>query len=161
MVEAFLRCNAGANTPSCKKAKAAREEEEKEAKDKGGDAKKEGDGKKGEGKKGEKRGTFATWEGNQNMEGRGENEFMFLKMNGCGHCKAMLGEWNKLKQNPVAGCKFGEYEASKDDEIMNKYNVNSFPTLLLLPKGNGDPIPYDGDRTADSMRTFITKNMVA
>ena len=101
------------------------------------------------------------FEGNQNMEERGENEFMFLKMNGCGHCKAMQDEWDKLKQQPVAGCKFGEYEASKDKKIMKKYNVNSYPTLLLLPKGKGDPMPYEGGRTADAMRAFITKNMVS
>ena len=101
------------------------------------------------------------FEGNQNMVERDKNEFMFLKMNGCGHCKAMEDEWKKLKQQPVAGCDFGEYEASEDKDVMDKYNVNSFPTLLWLPKGNGPHKKYEGARTADAMRVFITKNMGA
>ena len=97
------------------------------------------------------------FEGNENMK-RDEGEFMFLKMNGCGHCKSMQGEWDELKSKPVAGCKFGEYEASKDKDIMKKYNVNSFPTLILLPK-EGKPIPYEGDRKASAMRSFIVSNL--
>ncbi|KAF2221924.1 hypothetical protein BDZ85DRAFT_320220 [Elsinoe ampelina] len=44
----------------------------------------------------------------------------------------------------------------KETEIADKYGVDSFPTFLLLPAGDGEPIKYDGKLEKIAMSKFLS-----
>lgn len=74
----------------------------------------------------------------------------------CGHCNNFKPVWNEFKN--IAMEKFPNLVV-KDiqcDSEDNKYlcsNIEGYPTVLL-----DDTIEYDGNRTVDSLVSFIMKN---
>ncbi len=83
--------------------------------------------------------------------------FVFFKMNGCPHCEKMQGEWNKFVRNNRSGVATKELEASANQALAEKYNVQGYPTLLLV---NGDKVlaTYDGERKAEAFESFVSNN---
>tara|TARA_B100001063_G_C16725556_1_gene536170 strand:+ start:454 stop:903 length:450 start_codon:yes stop_codon:yes gene_type:complete len=100
------------------------------------------------------------------LEGFGNKDFkdktfVFFKMNGCGHCKAMQSEWDKfVKHNDPAssGVKTAIVVAQEDKETTEKYKITGFPTLLLIEKNEIVKSFDEPDRTADKFKSFITSN---
>ena len=80
--------------------------------------------------------------------------FVFFKMNGCGHCKAMQPEWDKFKPSYKGDVVLKEMEASANKAEVAKFGVKGFPTLLLI---QNDKIvkSYDGERTASAFEKFL------
>lgn len=87
---------------------------------------------------------------------------VFFHMNGCGHCEAMKPEWQKLSEmKEYKGCKFVDHE-SKDEDIMNKHQIQGFPTIKFCPEGIHNVekcIVYEGERTADAIIKFLDKHI--
>ena len=83
--------------------------------------------------------------------------FVFFKMNGCPHCEKMQGEWNKFVRNNKTGVATKELEASANQALAEKYQVQGYPTLLLV---NGDKVlaTFDGERKAEAFESFVTSN---
>ncbi|KAK1986847.1 hypothetical protein LZ30DRAFT_746137 [Colletotrichum cereale] len=46
---------------------------------------------------------------------------------------------------------------SKESKAVEKFGVKSFPTLVLLPGGDKEPIVYDGELKKDGMVSFISQ----
>ncbi|KAF9872587.1 hypothetical protein CkaCkLH20_10084 [Colletotrichum karsti] len=46
---------------------------------------------------------------------------------------------------------------SKETAAVEKFNVKSFPTLVLLPGGDKEPIVYDGEMKKDGLVKFISQ----
>jgi thioredoxin-like negative regulator of GroEL len=76
----------------------------------------------------------------------------------CGYSKQFI---DQLKNGTGAtiqktGAKIELIDCEKDKEMCAKYEVQGFPTLLLhTSKG---VLPYNGNRSGDSIAEFITQN---
>lgn len=83
-------------------------------------------------------------------------EVVLFHMNGCGHCKAMMPDWEKFKKNHPKGIKVLDYEYHKHgDDIMNEYGIQGFPTILRL--GTDDSVTtYSGNRSYKSIYDFAS-----
>jgi thiol-disulfide isomerase/thioredoxin len=88
------------------------------------------------------------------MRGGNDKTLNLFKAEWCGHCQQFKGTWDKLKSD-VKGIKFVEYDADKNEDQMEKFGVDSFPTLLLTVGSR--KIEYKGSRDIDSLKEFINQ----
>ena len=77
----------------------------------------------------------------------------------CGHCKALKPTWEQLAEK-YHGKQVGDYmvkvekvNADENPEVTRELNIDGFPTVLLFK--DGDTIPYSGDRSMESLETFL------
>ena len=82
-------------------------------------------------------------------------------MNGCHHCNTFDETWNKLinKYNQLMFMK----KVTTDDnpQLIQKYNVSSYPTLKLLKVNCKKPIDFNYNREKiHSFDTFLKENKV-
>lgn len=56
----------------------------------------------------------------------------------------------------LGGLKFGQIR-SKESDAVGKLDITSFPTLVLLPGGEADPITYDGEMKKKPMLEFLSQ----
>lgn len=74
----------------------------------------------------------------------------------CGHCKTLKPEWDKAEA--VMGDKMVAIDVTDSSDEVNaitkKYNINSYPTMLVLDNGNVTAT-YEGDRTKDALVTYV------
>jgi len=82
-------------------------------------------------------------------------EMVLCHMNGCGHCKNMMPEWDKFsKQGKI---KTRKIEVGEDKDFMRQHDVSSFPTILLLDKNGKKLDEYQGERDASSFAEYAAK----
>lgn len=74
----------------------------------------------------------------------------------CGHCKTLKPEWDKAEA--VMGDKMVAIDVTDSSDEVNaitkKYNINSYPTMLVLDNGNVTAT-YEGERTKDALVTYV------
>jgi thiol-disulfide isomerase/thioredoxin len=88
----------------------------------------------------------------------GTKELLLLHMNGCGHCKKLMPEWDEFVANNDSGIKTRAVEVNEDPSLAKKHGVTGFPTILLLGE-NGDKVDtYDGERTAEGLASYCNQN---
>ena len=90
-------------------------------------------------------------------------EIMFFFANWCPHCKTAKPEWEKTKteytSTGIDGYKivFVEVDCTNPDlkttSIMDKYNVEGYPTIILIK--NNEVITYDAKVTHDHLVEFL------
>ncbi len=80
-------------------------------------------------------------------------------MNGCKYCKEFDPVWKKIttsqskKQSPIIMKKIIQ---SRYSPLLLKYNIQSFPTLLLQrTDGSKSHHIFEGDRTMKNINDFI------
>lgn len=85
-----------------------------------------------------------------------EKKIIFVYADWCGHCTRFKPEWSKVEQE----CKSRNITTTalnvddeQNGEFINKYEINSFPTLIVF-KGNQFK-KYEGDRTTDQIVNFV------
>ena len=86
-------------------------------------------------------------------------------MPNCPHCENFGQTWNDIKSDKtyknVDFIKLNINEKGKKGdkirELMELYNVDSFPTLILL--NNNKAHNYPGSRTLHGIRNFINRNI--
>jgi len=91
-----------------------------------------------------------------------ENKFVLVKFFApwCGHCKSMAPEYEKAasmlkeKEVPVV---LGEVDATVEQPVAAKYDVQGYPTLYWFV--NGNKRDYGGPRTADGIVEWVNENM--
>lgn len=81
----------------------------------------------------------------------------FIYADWCGHCTRFKPEWKKFEeasaQNNVKAFALNVDDASNTAFIeMNK--VSSFPTVIVA-KGSGEKVKYDGERTVEDLMAFV------
>jgi thiol-disulfide isomerase/thioredoxin len=92
------------------------------------------------------------------MTGGGDDKTLYLfKAEWCGHCKAFKPTWEKLQKldefrNKV---KFISYDSDRDGEKMKEYNIEGFPTLIMV--SGGKAIEFSGPRDEESIKSFINQ----
>ena len=96
-------------------------------------------------------------------DNKNEVELLFFFASWCPHCKTAKPEWEKAKaeynNNNVNGYNiiFSEVDCthpdSKTTSMMDKYNIEGFPTIILLK--NNEVITYDAKVTYDHLSQFL------
>jgi len=66
----------------------------------------------------------------------------------------MMPEWDKFTTSNTTKIKTRMVERKEDPSIMKKYNVKSFPTILLVDSKGGKIKSYDGERTSQAFQKF-------
>ena len=92
-----------------------------------------------------------------------EAEIMFFYVDWCPHCKTAKPAWNDVKSEyenkTINGYKvvFTEINCTEEtaevESLMNKYNIEGFPTIKLLK--DGQVIEYDAKPTKDTLTQFL------
>lgn len=88
----------------------------------------------------------------------------FFHVNWCPHCKTALPEWNSFKSQ-YDGKEMNGYvlkcvdtdctsENSEVTHIINKYKIDSYPTVKMQKEGN--TIDFDSKITKSSLEKFAT-----
>ena len=75
-------------------------------------------------------------------------------MNGCGHCKKFTPEWEKFVQGYNGNLKLRKVERAEAGDELDKYQIQGFPTILLLD-GKGGKKEFDGDRSVAGLEQFV------
>ena len=77
----------------------------------------------------------------------------------CPHCQRMVGGFEAAAERLTPkGVKFAKFRADRDEKEWAKENLslNSFPTLLLFPKGRSGYVKLGSERRdPDSLQIFI------
>ncbi len=73
----------------------------------------------------------------------------------CGMCQKFSPRYNTMAGNADVGVLFTKMNAEKHDATASKYDVQSYPTLLLFVKGK--PYQYDGGFEDYSILQFLKK----
>ena len=95
------------------------------------------------------------------MEGFGSNptQIVLYHMNGCGHCKNFMPEWDKFSQSNNTSITVRKVESSNDpDGEIQKNNISGFPTVLLLDAEKLKLAEFKGERTAAALKDFVNNN---
>jgi thiol-disulfide isomerase/thioredoxin len=90
-------------------------------------------------------------------------EIMFFYVDWCPHCKTAKPAWNDVKSEyenkTINGYKviFTEINCTEEtaevESLMNKYNIEGFPTIKLLK--DGQVIEYDAKPTKETLIQFL------
>jgi thiol-disulfide isomerase/thioredoxin len=79
----------------------------------------------------------------------------------CGHCKKLKPTFDRelpqALQRKRMPCKLQSVNADDHPELVKKYNIKGFPTMIL--QSNGRLVEYNGDRTVSDIERFISKNL--
>lgn len=72
----------------------------------------------------------------------------------CGHCKSMAEDFSKAATALKGKAVFADVDATVEESLAQKYNVEGFPTLKLFMNGK-ELTDYKGGRDFDSMVKFV------
>ena len=89
-----------------------------------------------------------------------ENILVLFYATWCGHCKKFLPTYVKISQKlyeEKPRINLAKIEMSSNNEIKNKYNISSFPTIKFFQKGK--PYNYDGERDEESIIKWMKKKI--
>jgi thiol-disulfide isomerase/thioredoxin len=88
------------------------------------------------------------------MKGGSDTNTLYLfKADWCPHCVSFKETWNFLQKDMKGKVNFIAYDADKDKDIIKKYNVEGFPTLMLKTKDK--VVEYVGERNIDGIKQFV------
>ena len=92
-----------------------------------------------------------------------EAELLLFYVDWCPHCKTAKPVWNDIKSEyenkTINGYKviFTEVNCTEEtaevEQMMNKYNIEGFPTIKLLK--DGQVIEYDAKPTKETLTQFL------
>ncbi|KAG6890343.1 hypothetical protein C0992_002168 [Termitomyces sp. T32_za158] len=79
----------------------------------------------------------------------------------CGHCKRLAPVWENLAENFAdrKGLVIAKMEAQENDLPASvPFRISGFPTLKFKPAGSREFIDYEGDRSLESLTTFLEEH---
>ena len=99
--------------------------------------------------------TIFTNMNSENFENNGQKKVVYFYMDGCPHCDSFSPIWDEFTQN----CPLPTHtiESKNAGEMMKKYNISGFPTILLLDENNNKLKELDGPRTVDGLNAMISQ----
>jgi thiol-disulfide isomerase/thioredoxin len=100
---------------------------------------------------------------NSSSKNSKDAEIMFFYVDWCPHCKTAKPAWNDVKSEyenkTINGYTviFTEINCTEEtaevESLMNKYNIEGFPTIKLLK--DGQVIEYDAKPTKETLTQFL------
>lgn len=75
----------------------------------------------------------------------------------CGHCHSMAPEWKKLIDNNRNNVNLAKVRDDYQNKIEMDAPVQGYPTILLAKNGKVSKV-FSGDRTAESLNSFVEQN---
>ncbi|KAF3922053.1 hypothetical protein ABW20_dc0107486 [Dactylellina cionopaga] len=76
----------------------------------------------------------------------------------CGHCKALAPEYEKAATElKDKGIKLIKVDCTEETDLCQKQGVEGYPTIKVFRGGLDNPTPYTGQRKADSIVSYMTK----
>lgn len=76
----------------------------------------------------------------------------------CGHCKALEPEWNEVATRFKGKVKFAKVDATTENQLSNRFDIQSYPTILYWNYGEGKQAmnygKYEQARDAAAISTF-------
>jgi len=91
--------------------------------------------------------------------------FSLYYMNGCPHCETILPQFRTfassgmvLPSGSTVDIKLLEQGDPAAQAGINENQIKGFPSFVLK-KADGTNVPYEGDRTVEACKAFITKNV--
>jgi len=98
-----------------------------------------------------------------------EVSILFFHVDWCPHCKTALPEWNNFKKQfndkEVNGyiVKCGDIDCTNENStvqnMMNKYNIESYPTVKMVKDSN--TIEFDSKISATTLEHFVNSMLSA
>lgn len=89
----------------------------------------------------------------------------FFKLNGCGHCETMKQLLYNSTITSIPNLSIIEVEHNDKNKLsssiqkqLNTDNINAYPDLKIINTKTGSASTYDGDRTVESIKTWIQTN---
>lgn len=80
-------------------------------------------------------------------------DVMLFKAEWCGHCKQFKPTWDKLQSVFNKKFNFITYDSDKDTDMLKKYNIDGFPTIII--KNGSDLMPYEGGRDIETLTDYL------
>jgi protein disulfide-isomerase-like protein len=104
-----------------------------------------------------------------NLESKleGSKKLVLFYADWCGHCKNFKPVWDDVAsgvntdgEEKLVKVNVGD-SSSENEEIMKKYNVDGFPTVVLVDNssGNTNLNVYEGERTKEGLEEFVQSNL--
>ena len=90
---------------------------------------------------------------------QGEKAFVFVHMDGCGHCDTLMPEWKKAVQSNTSNIKMMDFEKSTPEgkKLVTEHNIEGFPAVMLLESKTVKK-DYNGERTEAGLLAFLEAN---
>jgi thiol-disulfide isomerase/thioredoxin len=104
---------------------------------------------------------FETQSGDLDEQVKSGTKLVLFYADWCGHCKKIKPVWdetaNEVNVDEVKMIKVNCGEGNeKDQEIMKKYSIDGYPTIIKFV--NGKPSLYRGDRDSDSFKDVFQES---
>jgi thioredoxin-related protein len=91
----------------------------------------------------------------ENFENDGKMKVVYFYMNGCPHCDSFSSTWDEFTQDcPLATHKI---ESADAGQMMSKYSISGFPTIILIDENNNKIKELEGDRTIAGLNSMISQ----
>lgn len=75
----------------------------------------------------------------------------------CPHCKDMLPDWDRFTEANRSNVAVKKVNSELEPELIKEYDIQGFPTILLLD-GSGKTIAkYEGERDSKSLSDFVNR----
>jgi thiol-disulfide isomerase/thioredoxin len=104
---------------------------------------------------------YASFE--QYANGADGPKVMLFHATWCGHCEKYLssGIFDKVSgSKDVQGVSFQKFDADQNEDLREKYDVTSFPTILGV-NSKGEKVGFEGNRNMESDLVSFAKSLMA
>jgi protein disulfide-isomerase-like protein len=92
---------------------------------------------------------LASWYLKEGFENESGKTVVLYHAPWCGHCKALMPEWNKFQEKGVEGVKIKKVNVDEEKEATKAAGVTGYPTIILYNEGKKEV--YTGERTAEAL----------
>lgn len=77
----------------------------------------------------------------------------------CGHCQALVPEYNKAATALKGIVKVGAVDADSEKGLGGQYGVRGFPTIKIFGVNKNNPTDYSGPRSADGLTSAALQEL--
>tara|TARA_Y100001958_G_C21243007_1_gene571592 strand:- start:3773 stop:4222 length:450 start_codon:yes stop_codon:yes gene_type:complete len=87
-----------------------------------------------------------------------KKSLVYFHMNGCGHCKRFMPEWDAFEKSYHGPISVRKVESDEDKALVSSLNISGYPTVLLLDGQNKKLDEFNGERTQKALTEFCKKH---
>ena len=94
----------------------------------------------------------------ENFENDNSKKLVYFYMDSCGHCKNFTPTWDEFCNSNNSSITTHKIERAEAKDKLERYNINGFPTILLLDENNDKLKEFNGERTVKGLQSFVDAN---